>query len=559
MSPQWSRWHSAEKLLSIGSVLLFLVILAIGLLGPGCRDSLIIPVDRNLPPQTVLTGVPGDSTTNFYRLHLYWNGYDPDGEVVGYEWAVTDSLPPATGVIPYRFTTRTDSIFLFNVEESREILGHRFYVRAVDNEGKRDPIPKWTFFAVRNNCVPTSRFLVAEAFGQTPDGRDTVRILSSTDPSVPSDTIPAGWGLRFSWEGADCDRAISPDGQVEIVGHVVGFDHKLLPIELGWLRGPATTTSVAYAAADLRSDTYEMRVRAIDDGGLAGSDPARRTFVWNLDPVTSFERGLVPGHPDSVPVFMASISGLSGEYLPYTDGDTLPLVESGVTVRAVVHAVDPDPPYRIVAVQARLVTDADFWTDLGADRVFIDGNRARFTGDYRLMARSCDGRDRWDGSPTVIRFSINKKARFLETWEENAESVTQRPAKGGSYPASGRDTMMVRFAAYDPDYSASINIAGLEFVSRWESYPVPSGRQGSEVFFHSAWAPGGLIAGTDGAFGYNLTAARLPDPAPNDPRPVFLPGEYILVVQARESFRSPEDRDHYGVRVAERVISFRLQ
>jgi hypothetical protein len=560
MRPQWSRWYSAEKLLSIGSVLLFLVTLAGGLLGPGCRDSLIVPVDRNRPPQTVLTGVPGDSTTNFYRLHLYWNGYDPDGEVVGYEWAITDSLPPVTD-IEYRFTTRTDSIFLFNVQENREVLGHRFYLRAVDNEGKRDPVPKWTFFTVRNNCVPTSRFLVAEAFGRTADDRDTVWTLTSTHLYAPTDTIPAGWGLRFSWVGADCDRAISPEGQIEAVGQVVGFDHKLVPIELNWLRGPATETSVSYAAADLRSALYEMRVRALDDGGLTGLDPALRTFVWNCDPVTSFERGLVPGRPDSVPMFTAGLSGATGEYLPYADGDTLPLVPSGVTIHAVVRAVDPDPPYRIVAVQARLVRDADFWTELGPDRVFVDGNRARFTGDYRLMARSLDGLDRWDGSPAVIRFSINKPARFMDAWEEDSTPVTQRPVEGVGYPASGRDTMMVRFAAYDPDYSAGVNPAGLEFVSRWESYPLPSGGQGTEVFFPSNWRPGRLIAGSNAAFRLadDLTAIRLPDPTPNDPGPAFLPGKYILVVRARETFLSPENRDRYGYRVAERVVRFRLQ
>ena len=562
MRPQWSRRHSAGKLLSIGSVLLFLVVLAGGLIGPGCRDNLAIPVDRNRAPVTVLTGVPGDSTTNFYRLHLYWTGYDPDGEVVGYEWAVTDSIPnPALTDADYRFTTRTDSIFLFNVEEVREVLGHRFYVRAVDNEGKRDPIPKWTFFTVRNNCAPTTRFLVAEASGRTADDRDTVFTVTSTNPLAPTDTIPSGWALRFSWVGSDCDRAISPEGQIEIVGHVVAYDHKLVPLELNWVRSTQTQTSAVYPAADLHSDTYEMRVRSVDDGGLAGSDPELRTLVWNKDPVTSFELGLVPGRSDSVAVFMARAGG---DYQPYTNGDTLPLVTGGVTIRAVVHAFDPDGPHRIVAAQARLVKDMDFWTDLqgsGPTYEFDDRNRPNFTGDYRLMARSRDGLDRWDGSPAEIRFFINKKARFLDTWTWDGAPMSQRPVEGGLYTASGRDTMMVRFAAYDPDYSPAVNPDGLEFTYRWKSYPLPSGGQGSEISSSSDWKGSYAIPDFSGAFRLrqDMSAFRLPDPAPGDPPAIFRPGEYILVVSAREAFGTPSDRDRYGYRVASREIHFRLQ
>jgi hypothetical protein len=556
MRPHWSRWRCAGRLLSIGSALLFLTALAAGLVGPGCRDSLIVPVDRNLPPVTVLTGVPGDSTTNFYRLHLFWNGYDPDGEVVGYEWAITDSLPPVTAIV-YRYTTRTDSIFLFNVEETREVLGHRFYVRAIDNEGKRDPVPKWTFFAVRDNCAPVSTFDVAEALG--PNGE--VRPLTSTSTYAPSDTIPSGWGLHFVWSGTDCDRAATTEGQVEDVGQVVGFDHKLVPIELNWVQGTARQNSVIYGPGDLRSDTYEMRLRARDDAGLTSSDPAVRTFVWNYDPVTSFARALLPERPDSVEVFTASLTGVAGEYLPYTDGDTLPLTASGVTIEATVRAFDPDPPYQIAAVQARLVRDADFWTELGPNRVFSSGNRLNYTGDYRLMARSLDGLGRWDGSPVVIRFSVNQTARFLDSWDGPSGTVRQRPVEGGVYAASGLDTLMVLLAARDPDFSPRVNPNGLEFISRWGSYPLPGGRQGTEALFYAGWATGNFISGSSNAFRLPapMQTVRLPIQAPGAPPLVFIPGEYVLVVQAREAFTTPENRERYGYRVAERSIRFRLQ
>jgi hypothetical protein len=549
MSPQRSRWCSTGNLLSIGSFFLVLAMLAIGLVGPGCREQLTIAVDRNLPPETVLTGVPADSSTNFYQLHLFWNGSDQDGEVVGYDWAITDSLPPPDA-IPWRYTTRTDSIFTFPVQEDREILGHRFYLRAVDNEGKRDPTPAFTFFAVRNNCVPVSWYKSAEAFG--PHGER--RAITSTDLAAPTDTIPAGWGVRFTWAGSDCDRAISPEGRIIPVGRVVGFDYKLGPVEMNWNRGAATDTLAAYDAAALRSELFEMRVRARDDAGLTGFDPAIRTFVWNYDPQTSFTRALLPGRPDSVPVFLASVTGPSGEYRPYAEGDTLPLTGPGMTMLASVRAVDPDPPYSVVAVQARLVKDADFWTDLTSSLSFTDLDRTHFTGDYRLMARSRDALDRWDGTPAEIRFSINKVARFRDSWTASGVAMTQRPVEGGVYASGGFDTLDVRFAAFDPDFI--FLTTRLEFTYRWESYPLPDNHQGSESEFSVAWIVGSY---TDADPVFAMRGARLPGAIPDVPGPVFLPGSYVLVIRARESYQNATDRDRMGYRIAEREVRFRLQ
>ncbi|MCA9759886.1 MAG: hypothetical protein KDA27_29080, partial [Candidatus Eisenbacteria bacterium] len=181
-------------------VLLWVILL--GVLG-GCREQTELPIDRNAPPETVLTGAPGDSQTAFYTVHLFWSGFDEDGEVVGYEWAVTESLPdPDT--IEYRYTTRTDSVFRFSVPQNSEVLGHRFYVRAIDNEGKQDPTPAFTFFASRNTCAPEVIF--TRSVGLSPTG-ETVAI-NSTNAFAPTDTIPSGWSAAFSWRGEDCDAVI---------------------------------------------------------------------------------------------------------------------------------------------------------------------------------------------------------------------------------------------------------------------------------------------------------------------------------------------------------------
>ncbi len=572
MQPLRPRRLSAGHLLSIGSVSLLFVAVAAGLFVPGCREQSSAPIDRNKAPETVLTGVPGDSTTNFYWLHLYWSGYDHDGTVVGYEWAITDSLPPAEAIV-WKYTEKTDSTFIFTVEESREVLGHRFYLRAVDNEGKRDPVPAFTFFTVRNNCNPSVWFTRAEAV--SPDGE--VMVLSdSTNPLSPRDTVPAGWGVRFAWSGSDCDRAVLPGGDTMTVGRIVGYDYKLVPVEQNAVVVGELDTEVSYQPERLRSDLFEMRVRSRDDAGLASTDPAVRHFVWNRDPETRFCRELLPGGTDSVKVFYATTGEDSAQsYTPYVHGDTLRLTSDGVLLHACVQAVDPDPPHEIVSVQARLVKDAAFWIDLEPDRIFRVQQR-QYTGDYYLMARSLDRRDRWDGTPDTIVFHVNRAPRFLDTWIDYTNFPAeihraQRPAAGRTYPVPRRlvggeavpaDTLRGRFGAYDPDFAWPTQFT-IELNYRFERYPTAGGPR-EELFLRPLWVKGAApnpqnpswpmdpdtMAVTFSMQVLGSTALTLASGEP------FREGDYVLYVEIREAYQS--DADRYGYRHNVRRVPFRL-
>ena len=62
----------------------------------GCSDETIINESlRNEPPVVWLTsGPPAGSSTN-YRINFTWGGWDPDGDIAFYEYAITDNV---TGV-----------------------------------------------------------------------------------------------------------------------------------------------------------------------------------------------------------------------------------------------------------------------------------------------------------------------------------------------------------------------------------------------------------------------------------------------------------------------------
>ena len=512
------RRDRLSSLLSLGSIALLLLTILAGLLAPGCRDDTSLPIDRNRAPETILTGAPGDSQTAFYRVHLYWKGTDLDGEVVGYEWAVTESLPVPENIV-YQQTTRTDSVFNLQVESNREVLGHRFYVRSIDNEGKRDDTPAWTFFAARNNCEPAVTFERAEAIG--PD--DRVYTILSTDLRTPSDTIPTGSSVRFSWSGFDCDVALDPDGTIDTVGHVTRFSHHLTPLEINDIQGSLTDTVATYEASRLRTGPYVMYVRAVDDAGFAGLDPSVRTFVWNFDPKTHWARVPVRvGGTDSMRGYWADTSG-TGEYVPIADNDTLPIGVEGRKIRNRVVAVDPDSPNgdgSVASYEARLVRDSDFWRRLLPEPDFADSGL--YSMDALMMCRSRDLLGRDDGTPDTLRIHVNKAIRFLTEGDiPDVGHFVQRPREGERIdrrlpPGSAGDTLILKFFGRDPD---PIGAAQIRMQYRFLFYPGPNGAIEQDTNF-SEWIDQGVYW----AVGASFTARRR----------TMLPGDYVLEIQAEE-------------------------
>src|SRR5512134_3412665 len=89
--------------LRVGSLLCLFAIIAV----VGCRKALAPNIDRNKAPETWITAAPFDTITLVkgempqpgtipIRFHVYWAGGDHDGAVIGYYWAVVETLPLPT-------------------------------------------------------------------------------------------------------------------------------------------------------------------------------------------------------------------------------------------------------------------------------------------------------------------------------------------------------------------------------------------------------------------------------------------------------------------------------
>ena len=416
----------------------------------GCRDEFASDIDTNIAPDTYLTGFPPESTTTIYRVHLYWYGNDPDGLVTGYEYAITDSMPGSDDTLTYKYTARTDSVFLMPVSSQTQVLGHRFYIRAIDNEGKKDPEPAWTFFSVADPGPPRPYFKRADVWVGSASNPTIIDTITSTNTRTPTDTLAAGTNVRFIWAGGDSDRVIEEDGSVVQVGSVTGYRYFLFPGQAEVLGGKNDTIAVY---TNLQSGKYEFRLKAIDDAGFAGLDPAVRTFVWNKDPEVRFLTGTDPFGNQRPHVFAVS-QGWGNEPREYFPGDTIPLIAASafqvyrVDLCAPYEAEDPDD------ILGKGVKNFQFRDAAGSWRTGVDTLAKQVcllqqvSRDVRLEVRCQDGYGRWDGSPPMMVFYINRAPGLVDTL-----GMFPRPNQAISLDslAAWNWRLPVRVFASDPD------------------------------------------------------------------------------------------------------------
>jgi len=282
----------------------------------GCRKPLTPNIDRNKAPETWITAAPFDTVTLVkgdqpqpgtipVRFHIYWAGGDQDGTVVGYYLAVVETIPtpplpplPGPRAADYRYTTRTDSIFVFTVAEDIPDRQHAFYIYAVDDKGKADPTPARFIFSAIDRYPPLPVFDAASARG-TVYFFDTDHVLRSearTFPirdtlrfgGPPSDTVPSGSRVTFRFHG-----------EVTVAGSVIkGFRYKLEEPQLqpvdpdSLFQGDVLEYGVPAGEGDPRrggidtqpipSGTKTFQLRAVDQAN--GSLDAYRRFQMNFSP-----------------------------------------------------------------------------------------------------------------------------------------------------------------------------------------------------------------------------------------------------------------------------------
>ncbi len=183
------------------------------------QDTITTRDEFNQPVRPQIGKIP-------VRFHMYWAGTDRDGTVGGFYWAVVETLPvppegsstvpglPGPKARDYRFTTRTDSIFIFNASLEVSERQHAFFIYAVDEKGRPDPTPARFIFSSYDRFPPKAIIDELKAVGTEyeliPGGG--VRALEKTyfvtdffeisnSHPVPRDTVSADALLSMRWHG----------------------------------------------------------------------------------------------------------------------------------------------------------------------------------------------------------------------------------------------------------------------------------------------------------------------------------------------------------------------
>jgi len=462
---------------------LVLGLAVVGISLHGCRDELTTEEDRNEAPDTYLTGAPAESLTTFYQVHFHWYGNDVDGWIVGYEYAISDSLPADEDTLTYRFTTRTDSVFTFKVGASQQVLGHRFYIRAIDNDGEVDPVPAWRFFGAIDLQAPKPEFTLAEAFDPADPTGETRRPLTSIHTTVPTDTVPAGWNVRFRWRGSDADRRIDEHGDTITVGEIRQYEYWLNPHEVSPRLGGVGDTAVSYSG--LTSGVYRFSLRGVDDAGFRGLDAEERTFVWNIDPETYFAASdsIDPVTGDSLLSVMATSAAWEGER-EFFLGDTIPLVAPAiggvppVTIRARVWGRDPDDILGRGVNRFQSRVGVERWIELAEPRTVVLENRKTMAAE--LQVRCADGYGRPDATPALFPIYINRSPVLLREFDDGAGNLLLQVPQPGQ--VIDIDTIRaldmrlpVTIRAWDPDSTTKNFTYDLVVPPNWALEPSECG------------------------------------------------------------------------------------
>jgi hypothetical protein len=262
-------------------ILILAAVVCASIFFSGCDTGLSGTASENQPPTTNLTVERinrGDDFRLSSQINITWWGNDPDGYVVGYEYAINDTSEGA-----WTFTERSDSTFILPITEGQETDDVLFKVRAVDDDGERDPVGARLVYPIVNsrptasfnaNETPPDTLFSISSFGWRvfdPDGLANIR---STEIAI-NDTVN-GWvdiPLSEQNEGRlfislEVDNSTTGTKTADVFigrGYSTAVDESGNPIEISGIEVGASNTayvrSIDAAGAVSQVDTLTWYVK----------------------------------------------------------------------------------------------------------------------------------------------------------------------------------------------------------------------------------------------------------------------------------------------------------
>jgi hypothetical protein len=292
----WQRW------IRIAPVLLVMLLLYLA----GCSKNPTSPLDgrRNQFPETELTYAPVESTTTMFRVHVYWYGFDRDGEVVNYRFGIdSDTLKPTS---EWRSTRANDSVFTFQVATGDLVGAHAFWIAAEDNDGNFDPTPAKRFFSIRT--MPPSAWFTKGPDNFQLTGFDVKYEWTGTDPdggryanpalpdSMVRPSLPEAFEYLMLWPGRSIVEGhpelpvFTRDAYARLIQEANGPALQPPHDDWKWTR----TTERSHVFTSLPPGPVVVAIRAVD---AAGAKDTLLTFGRNIRTFTVRTPQLLARYP----------------------------------------------------------------------------------------------------------------------------------------------------------------------------------------------------------------------------------------------------------------------
>ncbi len=476
----------------------------------GCRAFQPVTTVVNKPPETYLTGAPTEHGGGYYRFHVYWYGRDLDGRVERFAWALTDGtlqdphsnddeedqrFNPALNASTLdiaRWTTRTDSVFSFTIDDGASPSASlTLHMAAQDDQGAYDRTPARLHFFANSLGNPVLSFFRVEGTDTVPLARgevDTVgygrprRLLwRAQSPNLRGygeaalallDTLPPVTDgiLGYKWRvdgipGEDCDATLVDCWHPRRFDEATNDSFSYFGSGTGvLLRNDGSDRSILGRL--LPSGTLTLTANAIDIAGVEVAEGARQQkIVVNRDPQTLVLDGerdwAHPEDPETYPYYVR-LDDPDGARYPFRSGERIP-DRTYVVVKALARD-DPrdlrfDSGYRIglngyvqgartnylggvfnFASEASAIDTEPAW-DAGLDGWYGDtlGFLTAPSTRYTVNLLSIDELGRRDGSPAALSFDVG--------FPPCLQCVEILPKPGVSTSAFGADVPCVE----DPD------------------------------------------------------------------------------------------------------------
>lgn len=248
----------------IASLILLLI------LSYACEDSSITgSYNQNQAPTTYLTinevNRSGSDRLSS-QIHVSWWGDDPDGYIVGYEYAFNADTNSGS----WKFTKLKDSTFVLPIPIGVDTADVIFRIRAIDNDSLRDPSAAHVIFPIKNS-VPEIQYVGTE---------------------IPSDTTYSVF--NFGWQLSDVDGFANINRiEVELNNsgnwQSISTDEKFMVVDIENDQS-STASGAVYFGLNFRSAGFQldgflveqdnqMIIRAIDNAGAISVPDTVRWFI----------------------------------------------------------------------------------------------------------------------------------------------------------------------------------------------------------------------------------------------------------------------------------------